>query len=88
MIANILSRNAQPKYTDPLIKLVRDPVIDVAREAATGLGKIADAKARGPLLEALNKLYGFTPEQAESQMDSSAISAGSAVNGRGGGSWQ
>jgi HEAT repeat protein len=55
LIANILSRNAQPKYTDPLIKLVRDPVIDVAREAATGLGKIADAKARGPLLEALSK---------------------------------
>jgi len=55
LIANILSRNAQPKFTDPLIKLVRDPVIDVAREAATGLGKIADAKARAPLLEALAK---------------------------------
>jgi HEAT repeat protein len=55
LIANIISRNAQPKYTDTLIKLVRDPVIDVAREAATGLGKIADAKARGPLLEALSK---------------------------------
>jgi len=46
------------------------------------------SKRRPLLLEALNKLYGFTPEQAESQMDSSAISAGSAVNGRGGGSWQ
>ncbi|HMJ57476.1 MAG TPA: HEAT repeat domain-containing protein [Polyangiaceae bacterium] len=55
LIANIISRNAAPKYTDTLIKLVRDPVIDVAREAATGLGKIADAKARGPLLEALSK---------------------------------
>jgi HEAT repeat protein len=55
LIANILSRNAAPKFTDPLIKLVRDPVIDVAREAATGLGKIADAKARGPLLDALAK---------------------------------
>jgi HEAT repeat protein len=55
LIANILSRNAQPKFTDSLIKLVRDPVIDVAREAATGLGKIADAKARAPLLEALAK---------------------------------
>jgi HEAT repeat protein len=54
LIANILSRNAQPKYTDALIKLVKDPVIDVAREAATGLGKIADAKARGPLLDALS----------------------------------
>jgi len=55
LIANILSRNAAPKFTDPLIKLVRDPVIDVAREAATGLGKIADTKARGPLLDALAK---------------------------------
>src|SRR5258706_9388136 len=55
LIANIISRNAAPKYTDTLIKLVKDPVIDVAREAATGLGKIADAKARGPLLEALTK---------------------------------
>jgi HEAT repeat protein len=55
LIANILSRNAQPKYTDTLIRLVRDPVTDVGREAATGLGKIADAKARGPLLEALAK---------------------------------
>jgi HEAT repeat protein len=53
LIANIISRNAAPKYTDALIKLVKDPVIDVAREAATGLGKIADAKARGPLLDAL-----------------------------------
>jgi HEAT repeat protein len=53
LIANIISRNAAPKYTDTLIKLVKDPVIDVAREAATGLGKIADAKARGPLLDAL-----------------------------------
>jgi len=54
LIANIISRNAAPKYTDTLIKLVKDPVIDVAREAATGLGKIADAKARGPLLDALS----------------------------------
>src|SRR6185436_19541703 len=53
LIANIISRNAAPKFTDTLIKLVKDPVIDVAREAATGLGKIADAKARGPLLDAL-----------------------------------
>ena len=55
LIANILSRNAAPKFTDALIKLVRDPVVDVAREAANGLGKIADAKARQPLLEALAK---------------------------------
>ena len=54
LVATVLSRNAAPKWTDALIKLVKDPVIEVAREAATGLGKIADAKARGPLLEALS----------------------------------
>lgn len=55
LVANILSRNAAPKWTDALIKLVRDPVTEVGREAATGLGKIADAKARGPLLDALSR---------------------------------
>jgi HEAT repeat protein len=55
LIANILSRNAEPRWTDTLIKLVRDPSADVGREAATGLGKIADQRARGPLLEALAK---------------------------------
>jgi hypothetical protein len=48
LIANILSRNAVPKFTDPPIKLVRDPVIDVAREARDWARKIADAKARAP----------------------------------------
>jgi HEAT repeat protein len=55
LIANILSRDANPRWTDTLIKLVRDPDIEVAREAATGLGRIADEKARGPLVEALAK---------------------------------
>jgi HEAT repeat protein len=55
LIANILSRNAEPKWTDTLIKLVRDESADVGREAATGLGKIADQRARGPLIEALAK---------------------------------
>src|SRR5215475_9935897 len=35
------------------MKLVKDPVLEAGREAATGLGKIANDKARGPLLEAL-----------------------------------
>jgi HEAT repeat protein len=52
-VANVLSRNAEPKWTDALIKLVKDPVVEVGREAAIGLGKIANDKARGPLLEAL-----------------------------------
>ena len=49
------------------------------------------SKRRPLLLEALNKLYGSTAEHAEHAerpMDSSAISAGSAVNRREGGSWR
>ncbi len=48
-----MSRNATAKYTDPLIKLVQDPDAEVARQAAPGLGKIGDARAREPLLKAL-----------------------------------
>jgi hypothetical protein len=55
LIANILSRDASPRWTDTLIKLVRDADVEVAREAATGLGRIADERARGPLIEALAK---------------------------------
>lgn len=55
LVATSLSRTGEAKWTAPLIKLVQDPVVDVAREAATGLGKIADEKARGPLLDALAK---------------------------------
>lgn len=55
LVATVLSRAADPKFTDTLIQLVRDPNIDVAREAATGLGKIGDEKARAPLVEALAK---------------------------------
>jgi HEAT repeat protein len=55
LVATILSKNAQPKYTDTLIKLVQDKDIEVAREAAPGLGKIGDERSRRPLLEALTK---------------------------------
>lgn len=55
LVATILSEKADPKHTDVLIKLVKDPEIVVASEAAVGLGKIGDAKARQPLLEALTK---------------------------------
>lgn len=53
LVATILSTNAEPKYADTLIALVKDKDVDVAREAAPGLGKIGDEKARAPLLEAL-----------------------------------
>ncbi|MBM4359945.1 MAG: HEAT repeat domain-containing protein [Deltaproteobacteria bacterium] len=55
LVATVLSSKADPKFTDKLIKLVQDSELAVAREAASGLGKIGDEKARGPLLEALRK---------------------------------
>jgi len=54
LVASSLSRNAEPKWTDTLIQLVKDKDIEVAREAANGLGRIGDEKARAPLLEALS----------------------------------
>ncbi|MBK8252466.1 MAG: HEAT repeat domain-containing protein [Polyangiaceae bacterium] len=54
LVATVLSKNAEAKWTDTLIKLVQDKDIEVAREAANGLGKIGDEKARQPLLSALS----------------------------------
>ena len=53
LVATVISRNAEPKWTSVLVKLVKDKDPEVGREAANGLGKIADEAARGPLLEAL-----------------------------------
>ena len=53
LVATVLSRNAESKWTPTLIKLVQDKDIEVAREAANGLGKIGDETARTPLLNAL-----------------------------------
>lgn len=55
LVATVLSRNADPKYTQTLIKLVQDKSIEVSREAAVGLGKIANEQAMNPLLGALSK---------------------------------
>ena len=55
LVAKILSDNAGPKWTSTLVKLVQDKEQVVAQEAASGLGRIADESARGPLLEALRK---------------------------------
>ncbi|MEA2746566.1 MAG: hypothetical protein QOI41_709, partial [Myxococcales bacterium] len=55
LVATVLSRNGDPKYTGTLIKLVQDKSVDVAREAAVGLGKIANEQAMQPLLGALGK---------------------------------
>lgn len=55
LVATVLSRNAEAKWTDTLVKLVSDKSVEVAREAAVGLGKIANEKAMQPLLGALAK---------------------------------
>lgn len=53
LVATVLSANAEPKWTDTLIKLVQDKDAEVARQAAPGLGKIGEARARDPLVEAM-----------------------------------
>ncbi|MEM9693231.1 MAG: HEAT repeat domain-containing protein [Myxococcota bacterium] len=53
LVATLVSQNAEAKWTDLLIELVKDPSLPVRGEAAVGLGKIADERARGPLLDAL-----------------------------------
>ncbi len=55
LVATVLSRNADAKYTQQLIKLVQDKSTEVAREAAVGLGKIGNEEAMQPLLGALAK---------------------------------
>ncbi len=63
LVATLLSRDANPKWTQTLIKLVKDKDVEVGREAATGLGKIGDETARGPLLEALKPPAGVDPQK-------------------------
>ncbi|MGO8992983.1 MAG: HEAT repeat domain-containing protein [Polyangiaceae bacterium] len=53
LVATCLARTGDPKWTSVLIQLVSDKQIEVAREAAVGLGKIANEQALGPLLGAL-----------------------------------
>ena len=55
LVATVLSRDGDAKWTTTLIKLVGDSSVDVAREAAVGLGKIANEEAMQPLLAALGK---------------------------------
>ena len=55
LVATTLSHNGDPKWTDTLIKLVQDKDVEVAREAAVGLGKIASDKAMQPLVDALSR---------------------------------
>ncbi|MGH7436320.1 MAG: HEAT repeat domain-containing protein, partial [Polyangiaceae bacterium] len=55
LVSTTLSNNPDSKWTDTLIKLVQDKDVEVGREAAVGLGKIGDAKATQPLVDALTK---------------------------------
>jgi HEAT repeat protein len=55
LVATTLSRSADPKWADALITLVKDKDVEVAREAAVGLGKIGNDKATGPLVDALTR---------------------------------
>lgn len=69
LVATLLSRDAQPKWTQTLIQLVKDKDVEVAREAATGLGKIGDETARAPLLEALRPPAGVDPKKDQAFRD-------------------
>jgi len=54
LIATILSRTGDARWTQTLITLVQDKEPAVGREAAVGLGKIATDTALAPLLNALD----------------------------------
>lgn len=53
LVATVLSRHASPQWTDTLIALLEDADHEVARQAAPGLGRIGDQKARDPLIAKL-----------------------------------
>jgi HEAT repeat protein len=55
LVATTLSKTPDSKWTDTLIKLVQNKQVEVAREAAVGLGKIGNPKATQPLVDALEK---------------------------------
>lgn len=55
LVATVLSRVAEPRFTDVLIKLLGDSDTEISRQAAPGLGKIGDERARAPLLDALRR---------------------------------
>ncbi len=53
LVATVLSRTGDPAWLPQLTQLVTDKSVDVAREAAVGLGKIANEASLVPLLSAL-----------------------------------
>jgi HEAT repeat protein len=55
LVATALSETGDARWLDTLTTLVKDPDIEVAREAAVGLGKIGNDSAMTPLLDALGR---------------------------------
>lgn len=53
LVATTLSRAAKPEFATALIELVKDKDIEVAREAAVGLGRLGRDDATAALLDAL-----------------------------------
>jgi HEAT repeat protein len=53
LVATTLSAHPDAQWTSTLIDLVKDKDIEVAREAAVGLGKIGNQAATVPLIDAL-----------------------------------
>ncbi len=66
LVATVLSRNAEPRWTETLIKLLNDEDQEVARQAAPGLGKIGDKAARDPLIA---KLKGADKDSREKYLE-------------------
>ncbi len=75
LVATVLSRKADSKYTEQLIALVQDPDKSVAHQAAPGLGKIGDERARQPLVDAMR---GQRPEERAEYLSALRDGIGSA----------
>ncbi len=67
-----LSELATPDVIDPLTRLAHDTDINVAREAAIGLGRTGDPRATDPIMAFLNA----HPEERESVLSALATSSG------------
>lgn len=55
LVATVLSRTGDARWATQLTALVQDPSIEVAREAAVGLGRIANEESLKPLLATLDR---------------------------------
>ena len=72
LVATVLSRHAEAKYTDALIKLLGDSDSEISMQAAPGLGKIGDQNARAPLLE---KLKGADSDSRTEYLEKRCVTA-------------